>query len=308
MAADDGHHDHDATGARRSGLRSGPPGAQSAAQPDGEHGDVSVRHRLLLKHLPSGYALHEMLWDEHGEPYDYRFLDVNPAFEAMTGLSRAMVVGRTLREVLRGIERTWVDIYGRVTRTGQDAAFEHRDDVLERYWDVRAWRAGPNRFAVLFSDATHRRAMEGELRRFTALLRAMIRNIPFDFWARDVSGRVVMQSDISVDMWGDLTVSPESEAHVPDATRQGWSDINGRALAGETVRHEHEVLLRDGNRRIFSSMITPHPGRGGRRAARHSWHQYRHHRATRRRTGVAPQRSPVPFADRERAEPARARV
>ncbi len=213
MAAD-GHHDHGivATGQESThsdrpddpgnvpgGAPSGsPPGAARSTPSDvptgAESGDVAQQHRLLLEHLPGAYSLHEMLWDEHGQPRDYRFLDVNPAFEDMTGLSRERVLGRTLFEVLPGIERKWVDIYGRVVSTGQSASFEHRDELMGRHWDVRAWCAGPNRFAVVFSDATRCRVMEGELRRSAAMQRAMIRNIPFDFWARDASGRVVIRT------------------------------------------------------------------------------------------------------------------
>ncbi|WP_353117071.1 PAS domain S-box protein [Nitratidesulfovibrio sp.] len=277
MAADDGHHDHDIAGTgqppahpgRREGSGNAPAGASpgsspggagnvtSHALPDAEPFDAAENLRLLLEHLPSAYSLHEMLWDEHGQPCDYRFLDVNPAFEAMTGLARDRMIGRTLFEVLPGIERKWLDIYGRVVSTGESTAFEHRDALLGRHWNVRAWRAGPNRFAVVFTDATRCRVMEDELRRSSAMQRAMIRNIPFDFWARDASGRVVMQSDISVALWGDLTVSPDSERDVPEATRSGWTAINARAMAGETVRHEHEAQLPDGTRRVFSSMVTP---------------------------------------------------
>ncbi len=269
MAADDRHHGHENAKASP-GAESGPqPGECPNAKPDAKpdvgpdygpgagHDDVAVRHRLLLDHLPSGYALHEMLWDEHGAPRDYRFLDINPAFERMTGLSRDQVVGRTLLEVLPGIGRTWVDIYGRVVRTGEAASFEHRDALTGRHWDVRAWRAGPGRFAVVFTDATRCRVMEDELRRSSALQRAMIRNLPFDLWARDASGRVVMQSDISVGMWGDLTAAPDRELAVPEATRAGWAGVNALAMAGETVRHEHEAQLPDGSRRVFSSVVAP---------------------------------------------------
>lgn len=43
-------------------------------------------HRLFIEDL-SGIALHKMIFDEMGAPIDYRFVDVNPAFEAMTGSS-----------------------------------------------------------------------------------------------------------------------------------------------------------------------------------------------------------------------------
>ena len=62
------------------------------------------RYRRLFESMNEGFALHELLYDESGEPCDYRFLDVNPAFERLTGMKRQDVVGRTLIEVLPGTE------------------------------------------------------------------------------------------------------------------------------------------------------------------------------------------------------------
>jgi PAS domain-containing protein len=52
------------------------------------------RYRGLFESMNEGFALHELLYDESGEPCDYRFLDVNPAFERLTGLKRQDVVGK----------------------------------------------------------------------------------------------------------------------------------------------------------------------------------------------------------------------
>ena len=54
------------------------------------------RYRGLFESMNEGFALHELLYDESGEPCDYRFLDVNPAFERLTGLKRQDVVGKTV--------------------------------------------------------------------------------------------------------------------------------------------------------------------------------------------------------------------
>ena len=61
-----------------------------------------------------------------------------------------------------------------------------------------------------------------ELRRKDALLSAMLRNLPFDFWARDAKHRVIMQSDASVRFWGDLVRFPLSEAGFDPATLADW--------------------------------------------------------------------------------------
>ena len=59
------------------------------------------RYHALFNSMTEGFALHEIICDEKGEPCDYRFLDINPAFERLTGLKREDVVGRTLRRSSR---------------------------------------------------------------------------------------------------------------------------------------------------------------------------------------------------------------
>jgi PAS domain S-box-containing protein len=50
-----------------------------------------------------------------GQPVDYIFLKVNPAFEKMTGLKAQDILGRQVTEVLPGIENEGlIQIYGQV--------------------------------------------------------------------------------------------------------------------------------------------------------------------------------------------------
>ena len=58
------------------------------------------RYRSLFEGMTEGFALHEIICDEAGKPCDYRFLEINPAFERLTGLKREEVVGKTLSQVL----------------------------------------------------------------------------------------------------------------------------------------------------------------------------------------------------------------
>ncbi len=57
------------------------------------------RYRTLFETMTEAFALHEIICDDEGRPCDYRFLQVNPAFERMTRLKAADLVGRTLYEV-----------------------------------------------------------------------------------------------------------------------------------------------------------------------------------------------------------------
>ena len=64
--------------------------------------ESDARFHSLFDNMAEGYALHEIITDEEGVPCDYRFLDMNPAFERLTGLQRSAVRGKRVTEVLPG--------------------------------------------------------------------------------------------------------------------------------------------------------------------------------------------------------------
>ena len=58
------------------------------------------RYHSLFQHLLDGFALHEIITDDQGKPVDYRFLEIIPAFEKLTGLRPEFTVGRRVNEIL----------------------------------------------------------------------------------------------------------------------------------------------------------------------------------------------------------------
>lgn len=135
------------------------------------------RYRTLFDTMTEGFALHEIITDDQGRPCDYRFLDVNPAFERLTGLNRADLIGKRVREVMPGVESHWIESYGRVTHTGEPLTMENYAIELKRWYQVFAYRIAPGRFAVIFSDVTARKqaeeAKQAALDRFYLALASM---------------------------------------------------------------------------------------------------------------------------------------
>ena len=129
------------------------------------------RFRSLYDSSLSALALHEVLCDDGGRPIDYRFLDLNPAFEAMTGLQRSEVLGKTVREVLPGVEQFWIDRYGRVALTGEPTHFEAASQPLGRHYEVVAFSPRRGQFAVSFTDITQRKLADAEQARLMRALR-----------------------------------------------------------------------------------------------------------------------------------------
>jgi len=133
---------------------------------------LEERYRMLFERMLGGFALHEMIFDAEGKPADYRFLAVNPAFERMTGLSAAAIVGRTVSEVLPGTEPHWIENYGRVVLTGEPYRFESSHAGLGKVFEVVAFRPQEGQFACIFRDVTESRQLEARSRLLAHALRS----------------------------------------------------------------------------------------------------------------------------------------
>ncbi len=123
---------------------------------------LARNYRMLFEQMVNGFALHEMIFDAEGKPIDYRFLDVNPAFERLTGLVGSTILGRSVKEVLPQTEAYWIEAYGRVVLTGVPIHYENYAQDLDRYFQVTAYRPVPGQFACIIADITQQKHLEAE--------------------------------------------------------------------------------------------------------------------------------------------------
>ncbi len=120
------------------------------------------RYKALIASMPSGFAVYEMIYGPEGTPRDYRFIEVNAAFEQLTGLQAGTLLGKRSLEVFPGTDPQWMEYFERVTRTGRPSRFENYSKALGKYYEVAAYKPAENQFAAIFSDITQRRAVEKE--------------------------------------------------------------------------------------------------------------------------------------------------
>ncbi len=125
--------------------------------------ESEAKYRTLFNSIDEGFCIVEMLFDENGKPFDFRFVQTNSAFEQQTGLIDT--VGRKMRDYAPEMENYWFDIYGTVAATGEAVRFENEAAELNRWYDVYAFRYGApetKQVAILFNDITRRKSAESE--------------------------------------------------------------------------------------------------------------------------------------------------
>lgn len=127
---------------------------------------IEDRFRGLFEHSVNGIALHEMLFDDDGEPVDYVFLAINKAFTDLTGLTEEMVLGKRVTEALPGVENDpFIQLYGKVATTGEPVRFQQYASPLDRHYDISAYSPQRGQFAVSFRDITDWKRSEEALQR-----------------------------------------------------------------------------------------------------------------------------------------------
>jgi PAS domain S-box-containing protein len=126
----------------------------------------------MFQMMDEGFCIVQVLFDGEDHAVDYRFLEVNPAFERQTGLQD--VVGRTAKEQVPELEAGWFQVYGRVATTGDPVRFVHDARSMEgRWFNVNAFRVGEpesRTIAILFTDITIMKRAEAERSRLAAIV------------------------------------------------------------------------------------------------------------------------------------------
>ncbi len=213
------------------------------------------KYRSIFTSIDQGYCVIEMLFDDAGQPTDYLFLEVNPAFEHQTGLKAA--AGKRMRELAPDHEDDWFRIYGRVATTGLPTRFEAQAAALGRWYDVFASRVGEaneHHVAIAFTDITARRTSEEALRAERELLRTVFDQAPDDAilvmdaertltaWnpaAERITGWTVAEA---IGQSADLIFTPEDRAADAAGQETGVAARDGKAA------DERWHLRKDGSR------------------------------------------------------------
>jgi len=116
--------------------------------------------RSVFRNMSEGFAYHRILLNDKGKPLDYIFLEVNEAFERLTGLSAKNIIGKRVTEVLPRIKddpSDWIDRYGKVALSQKPIHFESYSQALKKWFSVSVFSPYRGYFAVTFSDITGRK-------------------------------------------------------------------------------------------------------------------------------------------------------
>ena len=147
--------------------------------------------QLLFEAMSEGMALHQVVCDSHGEATDYRILDVNPAFQAQTGMRHDDVVGKLATQAYGVATAPFLDIYGRVAQTQQPIKFEQYFEPLQRHFLIQVFSPTKGQFATVFTDITERLLLEQTLRDSKTLITSVVDSLNEHVAVIDARGFII---------------------------------------------------------------------------------------------------------------------
>ena len=219
------------------------------------------KFRTLFESMDEGFCVIEMIFDADARPADYRFLEINLAFEKHTGLQDAK--GKRMRELAPDHDADWFEIYGRVAVTGEPIRFVNQATALDgRWFEVYAFRLGGNgsrKVAILFNNITDRKRAEAERDLERRRLRAVFDQAPLAIAVIGPAGEMLSRNAVFDRLWGrpahDITAGTDSEVYEgfhPDGRKFKSHEWPGaRAVyGGEVVDNEVIEIVHASGRRI----------------------------------------------------------
>jgi len=166
--------------------------------------DNEERLRTLFDSMSEAFIILEAVDDESGHTVDYRYVECNPAFSRQMGVV-GDPRGRTVREVLPGIEPVWLENCDVVLRTGQPLQFEGFLSSVDRWLTVSSTRLGgegSRRLSVVFMDISRRKQAEDALRKSEARLSSIFSEAEAGLSEISIDGHFLRVNDTLCRMLG----------------------------------------------------------------------------------------------------------
>ncbi len=136
------------------------------------------RFRSLFESMNEIVALHEFVYDDKGEPVNYRIIDVNPAFCTELGLPKEKAVGSLATSLYGTDEAPYLKDYAQVALGGKPISFETYFPPMDKYFHISAYSFQKGKFATATLDVTAEKKAQLELGRKEKLLAELVEISP----------------------------------------------------------------------------------------------------------------------------------
>jgi len=114
--------------------------------------DSVEKLRKIYSSMPQAYSLVKLMFDENGQPFNFIFMEVNTAYEELFNRKKKDIIGKSIREISRGVEQEWISRLGSIALTGESSYFESYTGVIDKFLSTFAYSPERGYVAALTID------------------------------------------------------------------------------------------------------------------------------------------------------------
>ena len=128
-------------------------------------------YKQIIQQAPIGYAYHRLICDESGEPNDFEYVDVNPAFAEYIGLTESELIGRHFSELFPDLieeKKDWIDLYRETAMNDGQLLVERYSGILGGWCRIKAFSPEKYHIVTCILDNTLEKQQSEELENLAA--------------------------------------------------------------------------------------------------------------------------------------------
>ncbi len=201
-------------------------------------------YKNLFISTNEGIAVNELIYNKRGNCFDYRVLDVNPAYEDITGIKRDNAIGNLASRLYGEVIPLHLDLFEKVNATREPLTFETNFKFLRKSLKISVFSPKPGFFVILFLDITERKEIQNRILESEQRYRQLFNESPIALFEEDFTD-VLSELDI-LKSKGIHNIKDYFDLH-PDVVKKYTEmvkiiDVNNAALALHEVADKKQLL------------------------------------------------------------------
>jgi PAS domain S-box-containing protein len=219
-----------------------------------------ARHSAMFENMASASCIDEIIYED-GRAVDYRILDINPAFERLTGILRQNARGALASELYGTGHAPFLDVYSRVAETGTPAEFQAWFAPIKKHLHITVGCPEPGYFSTVFTDITERKQAEEAVWSSRELYSSLVENLPQSVFRKDREGRFLFCNQRFCETTGrayDEIIGRTDADLFPPTLAQTYRQDDVRVVeSGQPLDHVEEHVGVDGRASFVQVVKTP---------------------------------------------------
>jgi two-component system CheB/CheR fusion protein len=210
--------------------------------------DTGIKYHKLFENLNEGFMHAKIITNNKGEPIDWEYIDVNPAFEKIINLKNEDIVGKrvsTIHPDVKNDPNDWLPKYGKTALSGINQTFEAYIASTDKYYLVNIFSPKEGEFAGTISDFTELKNKEEALSKSEAELNRVQELTHVGGWYLDLITDKVIWTEQLYKMYGlDPNLPPpDYKEQIKIFSKDSWLTLSNAVEKAQKFGTPYELEL-----------------------------------------------------------------